>query len=935
MLKFKQLATLLLIAMSVNLVAQQMAPIPLDPQIRYGKLENGLTYYIRHNEKPKQRAEFHIAQNVGSILELDDQDGLAHFLEHMAFNGTKNFPDKGIINYFEKQGVKFGTDINAYTSLDETVYRLSNVPTTRQSILDSALLVLHDWSGFITLAHEEIDNERGVIREEWRTGNNAGRRMWRKSNELRYPGSQYAKRDVIGDTAIINNFSYDALKAYYQKWYRPDQQAIVIVGDIDVDLMEQKLKTMFADISRKANFGERPVYSIDNNKEPIVAIVTDPEATQTTLRIDFKKDKLPKEVLLSLPGYMFNTVNGIISAVMSERFEEMTQKADAPFIAAIAQYAGLVKSKDAFIALVLPKEGKEIEGFNSLLLELEKMKRFGFTNTEVERVKTNLLKATEKAYNERDNRYSQKLAEEYIRHYLSDEAVPGIEAEFDLVKTLLPQISAEIVNQIVKQYITDENIIITVNAAEKPEVKVPTKDQLLSALADVKNAELTAKAEEGELRPLVAKMPKAGKVKKVTQNKEWGTTEMILSNGIKLIFKPTTFKKDEISMNAYSEGGLSKVTNIADLPSASLATSIVGSNGIGDFNSIELSKVLTGKIASVSPQISTYGESMSGSSSVQDFETMLQLTYLHFTQPRKDEDSYAALLNMLKTSLANAEKNPNKAFSDSANLTISNHDPRVFLQDLSMVDKINQDKAIEIYKQRFANPADFTFVFVGNIDPMDKNTQNLLASYLGGLKTSKGKETYDKVYKESPKGIVKNYFKREMQTKKASNLILYSGAMPYTIGNSLNVSTIGSILNIRYMESIREKEGGSYGVGVRGSAVRIPVEKAIITMQFDTDPEKQAKLMDIIHQEVNEIIKNGPKSEDLQKVKENLLKQHAQNIETNGWWMSAVSSFYQYGINNLSDYKTAVEGLTEKSIQKTLADIVNQGNTIEVVMMPE
>ena len=388
-------------------------------------------------------------------------------------------------------------------------------------------------------------------------------------------------------------------------------------------------------------------------------------------------------------------------------------------------------------------------------------------------------------------------------------------------------------------------------------------------------------------------------------------------------------------MNAYSEGGLSKVTNIADLPSASLATSIVGSNGIGDFNSIELSKVLTGKIASVSPQISTYGESMSGSSSVQDFETMLQLTYLHFTQPRKDEDSYAALLNMLKTSLANAEKNPNKAFSDSANLTISNHDPRVFLQDLSMVDKINQDKAIEIYKQRFANPADFTFVFVGNIDPMDKNTQNLLASYLGGLKTSKGKETYDKVYKESPKGIVKNYFKREMQTKKASNLILYSGAMPYTIGNSLNVSTIGSILNIRYMESIREKEGGSYGVGVRGSAVRIPVEKAIITMQFDTDPEKQAKLMDIIHQEVNEIIKNGPKSEDLQKVKENLLKQHAQNIETNGWWMSAVSSFYQYGINNLRDYKTAVEGLTEKSIQKTLADIVNQGNTIEVVMMPE
>ena len=565
MLKMKTLVATLLMVFAVNLTAQQMQPLPLDPKIRYGKLDNGLTYYIRHNQEPKQRAEFHIAQNVGAILENDDQDGLAHFLEHMAFNGTKNFPDKGIINYFEKQGVKFGYDINAYTSLDETVYRLSNVPTARQGLLDSALLVLHDWSGFISLKEEEIDNERGVIREEWRTGNNASRRMFRKSNELRYPGSQYSKRDVIGDTAVINNFSYDALRAYYKKWYRPDQQAIVIVGDVDVDLMENKIKEMFADIPKKENFGERPVYEIENNKEPIVALVTDPEASQTQIRIDFKKDKLPAEVQLSMVGYVMNTVNNIVSSVMNERFTEISQQADAPFVGACSYYGELVKSKDAFINIVIPKEGKEIEGFRALALEMEKLKRFGFTNAEVERAKTNLLKDMEKSYNERDNQNSQRLAREYIRHYLSNEPVPGIESEYEMVKMFLPQITTDAVNQVAKSYVADENVIISVNAPEKAEVKIPEQTQLLTILSDSKQAELTAKAEEEATRPLVEKAPKAGKVKKVTKNPAVETTEMTLSNGIKVVFKPTTFKKDEISLRVFSDGGLSKVKNTEDL----------------------------------------------------------------------------------------------------------------------------------------------------------------------------------------------------------------------------------------------------------------------------------------------------------------------------------------------------------------------------------
>ncbi len=935
MTKIRIFVISLLAVFAASLAAQQMQPLPLDPKIRYGVLENGLTYYIRHNQEPKERAEFHIAQNVGAILEEDHQDGLAHFLEHMAFNGTKNFPDKGIINYFEQQGVKFGYDINAYTSLDETVYRLSNVPTTRAGIIDSALLVMHDWSSFIALQEEEIDNERGVIREEWRTGNNAQRRMWRKSNELRYPGSQYAKRDVIGDTAVINNFTYDALRDYYKKWYRPDQQAIVVVGDIDVDEIENKIKTLFADIPRKENFGERPIYEIENNAEPIVAIVTDPEASQTQLRIDFKKDKLPKELQLSMVGYSMGVVNNLINSVMNERFEEISLQADAPFVGAYSVYTELVKSKDAFINIVVPKEGGELEGFKALALELEKLKRFGFTNAEVERAKTNMLSSYEKAYNERNNQKSQQLAREYIRHYLSNEPAPGIETEFEMVKMMLPQITAEVVNQVAKAYITDENVIIDVTAPEKETVKVPTKEQLLGAIAEAKNAELTAKAEEEVSRPLIAKKPKAGKFGKIKENKEMGTSEVTLKNGIKLIFKPTTFKKDEIRLRAFSEGGLSKVKNIADLPSATMATDIVTSNGIGDFTATELTRALTGKIASASPRIGKYEEDIAGNSSVKDFETMLQLFYLYFTAPRKDDNSFGALMNMYKTVLANAEKNPNKTFSDSVQVTMSGNDPRLVLVNLEMLDKIDQDKAIEIYKERYANPADFTFIFVGNIDPKDKATQDLIATYLGGLKTTKKKEKFDKVYNETPKGIIKNYFKREMQTKKASNRILYSGAMPYNINSMVHMNAIGSILNIRYLESIREKEGGSYGVGVGAYAVNEPVEEAAIVMQFDTDPEKQERLMSIIHQEVEEIVKNGPKAEDLQKVKENMLKQYAQDLEQNTWWSGALEIYYKDGINRLKDYKAAVEALTAESIQKTLKQVVDQKNVIEVVMLPE
>ncbi|MDP4240534.1 MAG: insulinase family protein [Bacteroidota bacterium] len=924
----------LLLAVAVNLVAQQVQPLPVDPKVRYGKLDNGLTYYIRANKEPKQRADFYIAQNVGAILENDDQNGLAHFLEHMAFNGTKNFPGKAIINYLENIGIKFGADINAHTSLDETVYNLSDVPTVRDGIVDSSLLVLHDWSNFISLEDSEIDAERGVIREEWRTGAGADRRMWKESNKLKYPGSQYAKRDVIGDTAIINNFDHKTIREFYKKWYRPDLQAILIVGDVDVDKVEAKIKSLFTDIPKKANEAERTIYPIADNQKPIVSVVKDREARMTRLELEYKHDKLPENIKLSISGYVNSTINGLISSMIGNRFEEITQQADAPFVAGYANYGELVKSKDAFQLLAIPKEGQELQGLNAILLEAEKIKRFGFTNSELERAKTDFLKNVEKAYNERDNQKNNDLVEEYVRNFLNQEPIPGIEWEYQTLQMMLPQLKLDMVNQVAKSYVTDTNMIVSIMAPDKEAVKIPAEDQIRAAIENAKTATLTAKAEETSNKPLIQKVPKAGKIIKTSQNKSLGTTEWKLSNGVKVIFKPTTFKKDEILLTAYSDGGLSKVANVADLASGSQAASIVANNGLGEYNQIELNKILTGKIATVSPSIGAYDEGFSGNSSVSDFETMLQLVYLHFTAVRKDDNAFKAMMNAYRASLANIASDPRKAFSDSVNVMVTNHNVRTVIMSLKTLDLIDQDKALAIFKERFAMPADFTFLFTGNIDPANEKVRNTICTYLGGLKSKKGNETFTDNNIRKPKGKVSNYFTKEMKIKKASNFVLYNASMPYNLNNRTAVTAIGSILSLRYLESIREKEGGSYGVGVRGSLNNTPVEEATLMMQFDTDPLKQAKLISIIHSEIDEIVAKGPRTDDLQKVKENMLKKYTEDLAENGWWQSAVERYYHDKLNYVDDYKASVEALTPELIQSTLKNIVSQGNVMEVVMKP-
>lgn len=935
MKKYLIIAALGLLTWSAS--AQEMSnEIPIDPAVRVGRLENGLTYYIRHNEMPKERCEFHIAQAVGAILEEDDQNGLAHFLEHMCFNGTEHFAGKGIIEYFESVGVNFGGNINAYTSLDQTVYRLSDVPTYRAGIVDSALLVMHDWSCAVSLLPEEIDAERGVIREEWRTGRTAARRMWTRSNQLMYPETQYAKRDVIGDTAVINNFSYDALRAYYHKWYGPDLQAIIVVGDINVDTIEAKIKALWRDVPARQNRGERPYYGIGDNVEPIVAIVTDAEAQGSLVRVIWKHEPMPEAVKNTVPAYVKSMMDNLIYSILNERLQDITMKPDAPIMGGLMTYTDLVPTRDGFYTTVSAKEGQEKAAFRLLVEQVEKMRRYGFTDDEVARAKTEMLNGYEKSYNERNSRYNNNFAQEYIRNFLDKESIPGIEWEYDFVQKVLPGINAAMLSQLAASYVTDENVIVNIQAPEKPAVVLPSNEEIIATMKGMKEMEIAAPVAQAVDDRLVKGKLKKGKIQKVRQLPELGATEWTLKNGVKVVIKTTDFKQDEIKMSAFSWGGESLVET-PDLMSAELATTAVDFMGLGSYSATDLQKALSGKIVNVHASLNETNESVSGSSSVKDFETLLQLVYLGFTAPRRDEEAYQTLMALLENQLKNRANNPKAVFSDSVAMMSTNHSPRTMLMTQENLDKVNLDKIMQIYSERFSNVADWTFFFVGNLDANDAKVQELICTYLGGMKTKKNqKETFVDRGERAPKGRVLNYFSRKMETTTASNRIQYTSYdMPYSLSNAMHMEIIGRILSTRYLESIREREGGSYGVGTYGWFSSKPVAKAGLLMQFDTDPDKQVRLMEIIHEEVQTIIDNGPLASDLQKEKESMLKDLQEDMEKNGWWLTTLEIYYKLGVNRATEYRPTVEAMTAESVQAILKRLVDSGNMFEVVMMPE
>lgn len=923
-----------MLAITLTAFAQQNQPLPVDPNVRTGTLENGLTYYIRHNKLPENRADFYIAQKVGSMQEEDNQAGLAHFLEHMAFNGTKNFPGKTMLDYLQDNGIKFGTNINAYTSFDETVYFMSNIPTTNQNLMDSALLVLHDWSNAILLEEEELENERGVIREEWRTRGGAQQRLWDQLLPKMYPESKYAHRMPIGSIDVINNFKPEEIRAYYHKWYRPDLQGIIVVGDFDAEEMEQKVIELFSPIPLEEERAERVYYPVSDNEEPIVAIATDKEARNTQIMVFYKHDPIPQELRNTQAGYLSEYILSAASSMMNLRFAEMTQKPDAPFTSAYA-YDGdyfVAKTKDAWTVIAGSAEDKIDDALAAVVRETERVRQHGFTAAEYEVARTNIINRYEEAYNNRDKQRNSSYSQEYVRAFTDGEPFPGIEFEYQFIQSIAPQIPVEAVNQTLLQLLGDDNIVIAVTGPEKEELTYPTEEELLAVLAAVKSETIEAYEGVSIDEPLVAEPPAPGKITRVERDEAMDATVWTLENGMKVILKETDFKDDQIMMIAASTGGYSPFA-VNDPINSRMMGSVMSLGGVGNFSSTDLPKVLAGKTASARPGINLTTQMFNGSSSIRDFETMLQLVYLYFTSPRKDAEAFQSFIQRSEIQLRNQEAEPMVAFNDSITHAIYGDNPLTGRTKADDLKKIDYDRIMEMYAKQFSNPGSFVFTFVGNID--EEKVRPVIEQYLASLPGQPEEGEFTKVPMEFQAGASENIFQRAMQNPKASVFNVVAGNMERTLENQIRMNMLNQILSIVYTEKVREEEGGTYGVRTGGSISRYPEGQTILQITFDTDPELMQHLNQIVINELHAIATDGPREGDFSKVKEYMNKSHDENLKENSYWLSTLNHKYFYGEDTHSDYLKTVNAVTREDIREFVANLLGQGNLKTVVMMPE
>ncbi|MBR1520286.1 MAG: insulinase family protein [Bacteroidaceae bacterium] len=908
--------------------AQDMT-VPMDPAVRKGTLPNGLTYYLRHNEWPEKRAFFYIAQKVGSVQEEENQRGLAHFLEHMCFNGTTNFPGDRLKKYLESIGVKFGENLNAYTSFDETVYNIDNVNVETPGALDSCLLILHDWSHDLLLEGKEIDKERGVINEEWRMRSSAMMRMYEKALPELYPGSKYGVRLPIGTMDIVMNFPHDDLRSYYRKWYRPDLQGIVIVGDIDVDEMEQKIKTVFADIQpADADAAPFEYFPVPDTTEPLVSINKDKEQTRNIAMLMWKDDAFPREQKNTIQYQMVNLLTGAMSSMFEERISDILQKENAPFINAGFGYGDYVvsKTKAAFDGSVIIKENEYKQGIQALYREILRAKKFGFTAGEYERFKSEYLSQIESAYQKRDKVRSGTYVNECVRHFIDNEPMPGIEWEYAAYNQIVPMTNVDMVNQILQQ-MPDSNFAAAIFAADKEGNILPTKEDILSWMAEVEQEDIEPLKEEVNDEPLIEKMPKPGKVKKIKDD-QFGAKLITLSNGVKVHVKKTDYSPNQISMQANSWGGTSLYSNDEYDQTGNIDWVSVG--GWGNFSATELSKKLAGIQASVGTGVDSDSENVSGSCVKKDFETLLQLTYLHFTAPRKDVEAFNSAIQRTKASLQNQELQPTTALRDTIAKVVYNNNVRALRTKAEDLDKIDYDRIIELYKERFADGDDFEFFIVGDCDA--DTIAPLLAKYLGALPVKKGAEKYNLIDLKTAEGEVTNVFEKQQETPNAIVLFIYHTPMKVNLKNSLCVSILDQIMDLTYTETVREDEGGAYGVPTSGGMSRYPVEEATMQIQLPTAPEKRAKMTEIVYKGVEDMVNNGPKEEDLQKTKEYMLRKHTEDLKNNGYWMGQMVTYALYGEDRVTTYEETLNSITTADIQDTARKIFKSGNRIEVGM---
>ena len=921
----------------VSAMAQQMPDISVDPAVRIGKLDNGLTYYIRHNAWPEQRAEFYIAQKVGSIQENDDQRGLAHFLEHMAFNGSKHFKGNELLRWCESVGVKFGTDLNAYTSIDQTVYNISNVPTTREGIIDSCLMILWDWADGLLLEQEEIEKERGVIHEEWRLRTSAQMRMLERDLPKLYPGSKYGHRMPIGLMEIIDNFERPFLQSYYEKWYRPDNQGIIVVGDIDVDQVEQKIKTMFSQIAKPAADAAKVVLEdVPDNAEPIVVIDKDKEQRINMVEVMIKHDPMPDSIKTSLVYLLANYMKNTALGMLNSRLGEMAQEPECPYLQAQVSDGTylLSKTKDALDIVVVPKDGKMNEALQRVFAEVRRAAEFGFTATEYGRSKANTLSALDKQYSNKDKRYNSSFVNQYVQHFLANEPIPSLDDYYQLMKQVVPALPLENVNMIMKELVpaNDSNLVALSFNQEKDDAVYPTEEGLLGAIKAARAERLEAYVDNVKDEPLMTTMPKKGSIVKEVKNDKFGYTELTLSNGVKVVLKKTDLKKDQVLLSGEGFGG-SALYDVKERANVQLFDDVVEASGLAGFSHTELIKALAGKIAGASLSMSTQRTNINGSSTPNDVETMLQLVYLYMTGDiKKDQQSVDQLMQTLEVQLKNRLLQPEAVFGDSLNLTLTCHNPRFKNIGVEDLKDVNYDRILEMAKERTANAAAFTFTICGNFD--EAAIRPLIEQYIASLPSQK-KIVKGKDVSTDFKGIVINNFKHKAETPKAIGVMVWnSKKLPYTLENSIMASMAGQILSMEYLKKIREDASAAYTVQAQASLSRDDFgTEATILCYCPMKPEKSDTAIMIMRDEVEALTK-GCDPDKLQKVKEYMLKNHGDQLKQNGYWMGRISTWRKYGLDFHTDYEKVVNAQTPETIAAFVKKLLAAGNRAEVIMLP-
>src|SRR5262247_3838064 len=930
---FKRVPVLLVVLLTVTGLAASQAlteQIPVDAQITIGKLPNGLQYYVRANKKPEKRAELRLAVKAGSVLEDDDQQGLAHFVEHMAFNGTEHFPKHELIKFIESLGMRFGADLNAYTSFDETVYMLQ-VPTDKPEVMDRALLVLEDWAHNVSFDDTEIDKERGVVMEEWRLRRGAGARTTDKLFPILLKGSRYADRLPIGKPEIIQNFKPETLKKFYKDWYRPDLMAVVAVGDFDKTAVEDLIKKHFGAIPASPSPQPRPTYDVPDHEGSVYAIMTDKELTTTSVSIE---NILPARKQGTVGAYRQDIVDSLFSSMLSVRFSEIAQQPDAPFLGAGAGRGPWVTpAKDEAELSARVREDGIQKGLDALLTEVERVRRFGFTATELDRQRQNRLRAYERIVIEDQNRFSNSRADEYIRNFLTDEPLPGAEFEQALHQRFLPEITLAEINALAKQWFTEGNRFVVVTAPDKPGLVIPDEAKLAAAIKAAPNKDLNAYVDNVSSAALLDPLPSGGTVVKTTTKDAAGITEWELSNGVKVVLKPTTFREDEILFRAASPGGTSLASD-ADYIPASTATQVLSAGGVGQFNAIDLRKVMTGKVANVSAFIGETEEGLNGNSSRRDLETMFQLIYLRFTQPRADSDAFKVQSTQVRTALANQSAVPEFAFAEALTNIMGQNHPRRRIPTAATVDQWNLEKSLSFYKERFSDASDFTFFFVGTFDL--PTMKPLVERYLGGLPSIRRKETWKDVGVRPPVGVIEKTVEKGIEPK-SQTAIIFTGPFEYDPSHRTTLRAMSHILQMRLLDSIREELGGTYTISANGNGQKIPRSEYQVAIQFGADPQRVDMLVKRVFEEIEKLKTNGPTQMEINDEKEGLLREFETSSKQNGFLLNQIAGKYQAGedVAGIWDAPELYKKIDAPSVQQAARTYLNTGNYVRVTLVPE